>query len=230
MNIKPFVIILTCNLVLTSSQVFAKSNPVNSNTTNKVSKIVDISNISGSFLQIQNSNNKTKEFTGTFNFSKPNKFIWEYQKPFKQIIQSDGNKLYIYDKDLQQVSIKNADEAISSSPIAVFLNNHELDKHFSSSVGTSIPILYANSTDINKLDKNILSSINKWVSLAPKAKDSIYKNLSIGIDNLSMPKVLLFQDNLGNSGIIQLDKVTSQKFKDGYFKFDIPKDVDVIKN
>ena len=52
----------------------------------------------------QNKNQQTKNnSSGYFEFSRPGRFIWVYQKPFEQVLQSDGERLYIYDKDLKQV-------------------------------------------------------------------------------------------------------------------------------
>ncbi len=44
--------------------------------------------------------------TGTFEFARPGKFIWTYEKPYEQLLQADGEKLYIYDKDLNQVTVR----------------------------------------------------------------------------------------------------------------------------
>src|SRR5680860_540502 len=44
--------------------------------------------------------------SGSFSFARPGKFIWTYQKPYEQLLQADGDKLYIFDKDLNQVTIK----------------------------------------------------------------------------------------------------------------------------
>ena len=52
--------------------------------------------------------------TGSFQFARPGKFVWTYQKPYEQILQADGDKLYIYDKDLNQVTIRKLGHAIGS--------------------------------------------------------------------------------------------------------------------
>jgi outer membrane lipoprotein carrier protein len=49
----------------------------------------------------------SKTFSGAFVFARPGKFIWTYQKPYEQVLQADGEKLFIFDKDLNQVTIKN---------------------------------------------------------------------------------------------------------------------------
>ena len=211
------------------NNAYANSSTANLKTkVNPINEIANFESVSGSFLQLQNTGNKSKEFNGIFSFQKPNKFIWEYQKPFKQIIQSDGKKLYIYDKDLKQVTTKNLDESISSSPIALFLNDKNWNKYFSSTTSEKNSITISNN-QLDRLDKNIVSKINKWILLKPKAKDSIYQYLSVGTIN-SVPQILIFQDNLGNSGVIQINNLINQKFKQNDFNFIIPKGVDIINN
>ena len=57
--------------------------------------------------------------SGTFLFSRPGKFIWTYSKPYEQVLQADGTRLYVYDKDLNQVTIKKLGDALGSSPAAI---------------------------------------------------------------------------------------------------------------
>ncbi len=224
--LKTLTTALISTVFLSFNQAYAIESKANNN---ELNKIINFDSISGTFFQIQNTGNKTKEFTGTFSFSKPNKFIWEYQKPFKQVIQSDGNKLYIYDKDLQQVTVKNADEAISASPIAVFLNDKSWTKYFTYNISTNSSNVKISPNQLDKLDKQLITNINQWIILKPRDKDSIYQYLTIGVLNY-LPRILIFQDNLGNNGVIQINNLNSQKFSTEHFKFIMPKNIDVLNN
>jgi hypothetical protein len=62
----------------------------------------------------------SRESTGTFAFQRPGKFRWEYLKPYEQLIVGDGEKLWVFDKDLSQVMVKKLDGALGSSPAAFF--------------------------------------------------------------------------------------------------------------
>src|SRR5205085_8434628 len=64
--------------------------------------------------------------TGTFVFSRPGKFIWQYEKPYAQLLQADGDQLYIYDKDLNQVTVKKLGNALGSSPAAILFGSNDL--------------------------------------------------------------------------------------------------------
>ena len=77
--------------------------------------------------------NKPKVSTqsaGTFIFARPGKFIWTYTKPYEQVLQADGDKLYIYDKDLNQVTTKKLGNALGSSPAAILFGSNDLEKNF----------------------------------------------------------------------------------------------------
>ena len=97
--------------------------------------VVNTKTAKGDFLQVQmkttNGVSKIgKSSTGTFKFARPGKFIWTYVKPYEQVLQADGDKLYLYDKDLNQVTIKALGNAIASSPAAILFGSVDLDKNF----------------------------------------------------------------------------------------------------
>jgi outer membrane lipoprotein carrier protein len=64
--------------------------------------------------------------SGTFMFARPGKFIWSYQKPYSQILQADGDKLYVYDKDLNQVTVRTLGGALGASPAAILFGSNDL--------------------------------------------------------------------------------------------------------
>ena len=61
-------------------------------------------------------------------FARPGKFRWEYDKPYEQIIVGDGAKLWIYDKDLNQVTVRKLDKALGGSPAALLAGSNEIEK------------------------------------------------------------------------------------------------------
>ncbi len=178
--------------------------------------IQNFANVSGQFEQTQK--NSKKNILGQFNFSQPNRFIWEYQKPFAQIIQSDGQQLYIYDKDLKQISIKKINNELYTTPIAVFFDAKNWQKNFSYTIKN-----IQQNTQNNK-------NITQQVMLIPKNKDSTYVHLIIDINNAQIPQGFAFKDNIGNEGYIRINNLKKKIFKTSDFNFIIPKDVDVIRD
>ena len=86
----------------------------------------------GRFAQMVLDKNlkKLQEVTGTMQFSRPGKFRWEYNKPYEQTIVADGAKLWIYDKDLNQVTERKLDKALGASPAALLAGSNEMDKSY----------------------------------------------------------------------------------------------------
>jgi len=91
--------------------------------------------------------------SGRFAFARPGKFRWAYEKPHRQLLVADGTKLWIYDPDLQQVTVKRIDQAISSTPAALLAGKDDITRLFTlRDAGT----------------KDGLA----WVEALPKAKDT----------------------------------------------------------
>jgi outer membrane lipoprotein carrier protein len=227
---KTSIILFSLVITTLSMQNMANANNDSRNNTNKNAnvdnntkvqheKIIqtainNFSSISGQFEQTQKNNKKI--ILGQFIFNQPNRFIWEYQKPFAQILQSDGKQLYIYDKDLQQITIKKISSEIYAAPIAIFFDAKNWKNNF------NYTVKLAESTS-----KNILSQ--QQIVLTPKNKDSTYTHLIIDIDNTYTPQGFAFKDNVGNEGYIRIFNLKTKIFKANDFNFTIPKGVDVIK-
>jgi len=103
---------------------------------------------------------KKKISTGSFEFSRPNRFRFNYAKPFEQTIVADGQKVWIYDVDLNQASSRKFTSALGATPAAL-LAGGSLDKDFDLA---SLPMK-------DGLD---------WVSATPKAKEGAFKSLRVG--------------------------------------------------
>ncbi len=68
--------------------------------------------------------------SGKLVFSRPGKFRWEYEKPYEQIIVGDGEKLWVYDKDLNQVTVKKLEGALGSSPAALLAGSNDIEEYY----------------------------------------------------------------------------------------------------
>ena len=72
----------------------------------------------------------TQTTSGTFAFARPGKFRWTYDKPFEQLIVGDGEKVWIYDHDLNQVIVRKLDAALGATPAALLAGDNALEKNF----------------------------------------------------------------------------------------------------
>ena len=114
---------------------------------------------------------------GTFIFSRPGKFRWNYVKPAQQIV-SDGTKVWIYDQDLNQVTIKKFDTTLSATPAALLTGTAKLDSLFNTT----------EQGEINGLD---------WVLATPKQADTGFESVRIGFKGEVLAELEL-KDLFGN--------------------------------
>jgi outer membrane lipoprotein carrier protein len=164
--------------------------------------------------QVKMVDGKTKisnPSSGTFLFARPGKFIWIYQKPYEQLLQADGVKLYIYDKDLNQVTIKKLGGALSSSPAAILFGSNDLEKNFTLKEGG---------------DKDGL----EWLEATPKDKDSTFEKIGIGLRH-GVPEAMELRDAFGNLSLLSFKKFEKNPvITPGQFKFVVPKGADVFND
>jgi outer membrane lipoprotein carrier protein len=119
-----------------------------------------------------------KESTGTFWFQRPGKFRWAYETPYEQLIVGDGERLWIYDRDLNQVIVRTLDRALGSSPAALLAGDSALEKEFE----------LADAGKAKGLD---------YVEAKPRSPDTGFERVRIGFaDNL--PRTMELTDAFGN--------------------------------
>lgn len=151
----------------------------------------------------------TSQASGIMAFSRPGKFRWIYDKPYAQLIVGDGAKLWIYDKDLNQVTVRKLDEALGSSPAALLAGNNEIERFF---------IL----SDVGSRDGL------EWLEASPKASDTMFAAVRMGFSGSTLKQMEL-KDSFGQTTIIRFDKLErNPKLPSDQFKFTPPKGADVI--
>ncbi|MEO7497542.1 MAG: outer membrane lipoprotein chaperone LolA, partial [Massilia sp.] len=153
----------------------------------------------------------TQPSSGTFLFARPGKFIWTYLKPYDQVLQADGDQLYIYDKDLNQVTVKKLGNALGSSPAAILFGSNDLEKNFTlSEAGTREGL--------------------EWLNAVPKAKDTTFEQISIGLRN-GTPEAMELRDAFGQTSVLNFKKFEKNpQLSASQFKFVTPKGADVFNN
>jgi outer membrane lipoprotein carrier protein len=149
--------------------------------------------------------------TGTFVFARPGKFIWTYQKPYDQLLQADGDTLYIYDKDLNQVTTRKLGNALGSSPAAILFGSNDLEKNFTlSEAGAKDGV--------------------EWLKAVPKAKDTSFEEITIGLRN-GLPEAMELKDTFGQTSVLAFRKIERNPALNATsFKFVMPKGADVFNN
>jgi outer membrane lipoprotein carrier protein len=161
--------------------------------------------------QVKSSASGTKTSapaSGTFEFARPGKFIWTYLKPYDQLLQADGEQLYIYDKDLNQVTVKKLGSALGSSPAAILFGSNDLEKNFTlSEAGTRDGL--------------------EWLKAVPKTPDSTFEQISIGLRN-GTPEAMELKDNFGSMSLLTFSKFEKNpQVGATHYKFVMPKGVEI---
>jgi outer membrane lipoprotein carrier protein len=164
----------------------------------------------GEFTQTQVQKTKTgKTSSGTFVFARPGKFIWTYQKPYEQLLQADGETLYLYDKDLNQVTTRKLGGALGSSPAAILFGSNDLEKNFTlAEAGTRDGL--------------------EWLNATPKSKDTTFEQIGIGLKD-GIPQAMELKDNFGQTVLLKFTSFQRNPALGAQtFKFDVPKGAEVV--
>ena len=150
---------------------------------------------------------------GQFAFERPDRFRWDYTKPYTQVIVSDGKQLWTYDHDLDQVTITPVTQAFKGTPAAIF-------------AGTDLTRLFT-------LQAQPDAGGLQWVQATPKAKDSNFDWIRIGLRSTPQgPEVaeLQLRDAFGQISTMRFTAMqTNPTFASGSFRFTPPKGASVIQ-
>ena len=150
-----------------------------------------------------------QESRGTFAFQRPGRFRWSYTKPYSQLIVGDGVRVWVYDEDLQQVTVRRADRALGSTPAALLSGNNEVIKAF-------------------KLDDRGLKDGLEWLDARPRDSESTFERISLGF-GFSGLEILELRDTFGQVTTVRFTSFEINPRLDvGTFRFIPPKGVDVV--
>jgi len=148
--------------------------------------------------------------SGAFSFSRPGKFKWAVKTPYEQVIVSDGKQVYQYDPDLAQVTQRQVDQAIGTSPAAILFGSGSLDASFNV---TSLPA------------KDGLA----WLRAKPRNADAGFSQVDIGFTN-NQPARIELLDTFGQTTRVELSGWTpNPSLPASEFQFTAPAGVDVVK-
>jgi len=151
---------------------------------------------------LQNSN-------GTLQLKRPGRFVWQYVAPTRQKLVSDGEKLWLYDEELEQVTVNSLSDKVGGTPLVILMGSRPLDEEF------NVKVL------------GEAESIN-WFELIPKQASADFESLYVGLDADGLAAMEL-RDNFGQATqIVFTDMVDGAAIDDKVFVFTPPDGVDVI--
>ena len=160
---------------------------------------------------------RSKTSTGLFEFDRPGRFVFNYQKPFMQMLVADGQTLWMYDADLNQVTARKQAQVLGSTPAAILTSASDLKA------------LQADFIFQAELDKDGL----QWLRATPKVKEGqIQTVLAAFRDTDKGPAlaVLEVQDNFGQRSVLTFTAYESNPaLAAHHFQFKPPAGADVLR-
>ncbi len=163
------------------------------------------------FAQIVVAKNgkRPQQSVGVMMISRPGKFRWQIEKPYSQLLVGDGEKIWMYDPDLRQVTVKKMDSALGSTPAALLVGSNNLEKNF-------------NLRELGEREGL------EWLEATPKSADSGFEKLQLGFFGDELKAMELF-DNFGQTTSLAFANVQiNPALPAAQFRFTPPAGTDVI--
>ena len=147
--------------------------------------------------------------SGTMQFSRPGKFRWTYEKPYAQLIIGDGEKLWVFDPELNQVTVKKLDQALGASPAALLAGSNEIENNF-------------------RLKDDGARDGLEWLQALPNTQDSAFESVRMGFNQYGL-EVMELRDHFGQTTVLHfLDLERNPRLNPELFKFTPPKGADIV--
>lgn len=148
--------------------------------------------------------------SGTFAFARPGRFRWSYEKPYEQLVVGDGARVWVYDRDLNQVIVRELDAALGATPAALLAGDNALEKNFS------------------LVDAGAADGL-AWVEATPKSADSTFTKVRIGFRG-ELPRAMELVDAFGQTTRLAFDTFERNvAIPADQFRFAPPPGADVVQ-
>jgi outer membrane lipoprotein carrier protein len=151
----------------------------------------------------------TEEASGTLAISRPDRFRWDYREPYSQVIVADGARIWIYDSDLEQVTVRKLGETLSATPAMLLSGRSNLSDNFS-------------------VKQTSREGPVEWIRMEPRRDDTDFKWVRLGFEGAVL-KYMQLADKLGQTTSLEFSKVERNPPLDpSLFTFTVPPGADVI--
>jgi chaperone LolA len=151
----------------------------------------------------------TQQASGSMAFSRPGRFRWDYRTPYAQVIVGDGVRLWLYDADLDQVTVKPLSDMIAGTPAALLAGDNAIEKYFTLN----------DAGQGDGLD---------WLEATPKNRDTGFERIRMGFRGDMLARMELF-DFFGQRTVLTLTRfVRNPALAASRFSFTPPSGADIL--
>ncbi|HMN46658.1 MAG TPA: outer membrane lipoprotein chaperone LolA [Povalibacter sp.] len=151
----------------------------------------------------------TEQSSGTIAIRRPNRFRWEYRLPHEQLMVADGTRIWLFDPDLEQVTVRRMGDSLSATPAMLLSGDGKLADNFT-------------------VTKTSQDAAAQWVMMEPKRNDTDFKWVRLGFAS-DVLKYMQLADKLGQITTLEFDNVQKNPSLDAsLFVFEVPEGADVI--
>ena len=151
----------------------------------------------------------TQNANGTFLLQRPGKFRWSVEKPYKQLLVGDGQRVWIFDEDLNQVIVRKLGDALGATPAALLSGDQEVERAFA---WKDLP----------------MADGLEWLSATPLTKETTFTEIRLGFDVKGLAALELY-DAFGQKSVVRFTAFErNPKLAPDLFQFTPPKGADVI--
>jgi outer membrane lipoprotein carrier protein len=174
--------------------------------------LASVNTLSADFSQVVRDRDDriVERASGRLSLSRPDRFRWDYEKPYLQTIVADGRQLWLHDSDLEQVTVRPLEQGLGSTPAMLLSGSGKVGDAFAS-------VAVAQQGDWT------------WSRLAPKQAGSDFEQVSLAFDRKGELAAMELRDKLGQRTVIEFGRLRRNVPLDPrLFRFEPPPGADVI--
>jgi outer membrane lipoprotein carrier protein len=146
---------------------------------------------------------------GSFTLQRPGRFRWSYAQPYAQLIVGDGKRVWIYDEDLNQVTVRAMASALGSTPAALLAGAADVERAFE----------LTNAGQRDGLE---------WVEAKPREREAGFERIRLGLGTAGVQAMEL-TDHFGQTTLLRFSNIArNPKVDPDAFRFVPPKGADVL--
>ena len=176
--------------------------------------LAELRTLQADFRQVlmNDSGQVEEESSGQLYLSRPGRFRWDYRAPHAQLIVADGQQVWLYDKELSQVTVREQADALADTPAALLASTTPVEDSF----------------NVTELGERSDGSV--WLSLTPKSTASNFDAIMVGFGRSGQLRAMELKDSFGQTTRLEFSSIERNRTLDpALFRFTPPSGADVIQ-